>query len=77
MRNPGIRTPGIEDMFSALGRAAGFSLDEIAGMFTPEGEPKIDPRYRSLENVFLLPHIGSATVRTRLAMCETAGAVLN
>ena len=26
----------------ALGRAAGFSLDEIAGMFTPEGEPRID-----------------------------------
>lgn len=26
----------------ALGRAAGFSLDEMAGMFTPEGAPKID-----------------------------------
>jgi len=26
----------------ALGQAAGFSLDEIAGMFTPEGRPKID-----------------------------------
>jgi DNA-binding transcriptional MerR regulator len=26
----------------ALGRAAGFSLDVIAGMFTPEGRPKID-----------------------------------
>lgn len=26
----------------ALGRAAGFTLDEIAGMFTPEGEPRID-----------------------------------
>ena len=28
----------------ALGRAAGFSLDEIAGMFTPEGRPQIDRR---------------------------------
>lgn len=28
----------------ALGRAAGFSLDEIALMFTPEGEPRIDRR---------------------------------
>jgi DNA-binding transcriptional MerR regulator len=26
----------------ALGRAAGFSLDEIAAMFTPKGEPHID-----------------------------------
>ena len=26
----------------ALGRAAGFSLDEIALMFVPEGQPRID-----------------------------------
>jgi DNA-binding transcriptional MerR regulator len=26
----------------ALGRAAGFSLDEIAAMFTPDGRPQID-----------------------------------
>jgi DNA-binding transcriptional MerR regulator len=26
----------------ALGRVAGFTLDEIAGMFTPEGRPRID-----------------------------------
>ncbi len=26
----------------ALGQAAGFSLDEIAGMFTPDGRPQID-----------------------------------
>jgi DNA-binding transcriptional MerR regulator len=25
-----------------LGRAAGFSLDEIAGMFAPDGQPRID-----------------------------------
>lgn len=28
----------------ALGRSAGFSLDEIAAMFTPEGRPRIDRR---------------------------------
>jgi DNA-binding transcriptional MerR regulator len=28
----------------ALGRAAGFSLDEIAAMFTPDGRPRIDRR---------------------------------
>src|SRR5690242_15806358 len=26
----------------AVGRAAGFSLDEIAGMFSPDGPPRID-----------------------------------
>ena len=26
----------------ALGQSAGFSLDEIAGMFTPDGRPKIN-----------------------------------
>jgi DNA-binding transcriptional MerR regulator len=28
----------------ALGRAAGFSLDEMAGMFGPDGKPRIDKR---------------------------------
>lgn len=31
-------------------------------------EPHIDPRYRDLDNVFLTPHIGSATHETRDAM---------
>ena len=28
----------------ALGRAAGFSLDEIARMFAPDGQPRVDRR---------------------------------
>lgn len=28
----------------SLGRAAGFSLEEMAGMFTPDGKPRIDKR---------------------------------
>lgn len=28
----------------SLGRAAGFSLDEMAGMFTADGQPRIDKR---------------------------------
>jgi DNA-binding transcriptional MerR regulator len=28
----------------ALGRAAGFSLDEIAGMFASDGQPRVDRR---------------------------------
>ena len=31
----------------ALGRSAGFSLDEIARMFAPDGRPKIDRRVLS------------------------------
>ena len=40
-----------------------------AGLDVYNGEPdNIHPGYRDLENVFLLPHIGSATVETRDAM---------
>ena len=35
-----------------------------------EGEPHIDPGFRELDNVALLPHIGSATLETRVAMGE-------
>ena len=36
-----------------------------AGLDVFNNEPNIDPRYKSLNNTFLLPHIGSATVETR------------
>lgn len=39
-----------------------------AGLDVFRNEPKIDPRYRMLDNVFLLPHLGSATRGTRIAM---------
>jgi lactate dehydrogenase-like 2-hydroxyacid dehydrogenase len=39
-----------------------------AGLDVFRNEPKIDPRYRSLDNVFLLPHLGSATRNTRIGM---------
>jgi len=39
-----------------------------AGLDVYNNEPAIDPRYRELENIFLLPHIGSATRETRDAM---------
>jgi DNA-binding transcriptional MerR regulator len=36
--------PGVLELLGliALGRAAGFSLDEIAQMFGPDGQPRID-----------------------------------
>ena len=40
-----------------------------AGLDVFNGEPShIDPAYRELKNVFVLPHLGSATVETRDAM---------
>lgn len=39
-----------------------------AGLDVYNNEPDIHPAYRALDNVFLLPHIGSATRETRIAM---------
>ena len=39
-----------------------------AGLDVYNGEPDIHPEYRDLRNVFLMPHIGSATRETREAM---------
>jgi lactate dehydrogenase-like 2-hydroxyacid dehydrogenase len=39
-----------------------------AGLDVYNNEPDIHPGYRELTNVFLLPHIGSATLETRDAM---------
>ncbi|MFL5253588.1 MAG: 2-hydroxyacid dehydrogenase [Rhodopila sp.] len=39
-----------------------------AGLDVYNNEPKLHPDYRTLENVVLLPHLGSATVETRDAM---------
>jgi glyoxylate reductase len=41
-----------------------------AGLDVFEHEPAIDPRLRTLDNVVLLPHMGSATIEGRLAMGE-------
>lgn len=39
-----------------------------AGLDVFEGEPNLDPSFLSLDNVTLLPHIGSASKETRIAM---------
>jgi len=39
-----------------------------AGLDVYNDEPNINPEYRQLPNVFLMPHIGSATKETRDAM---------
>ncbi len=53
-----------EDLIAALksGHIAAAGLDVYAN------EPHLDRRYLDLENVYLLPHLGSATTETREAM---------
>ena len=43
-----------------------------AGLDVFEGEPHINPRLLAAPNCVLLPHIGSATISVRRAMCELA-----
>jgi glyoxylate reductase len=43
-----------------------------AGLDVFRGEPAFDPRYKTLSNAYLLPHIGSATHETRAAMGHKA-----
>ena len=66
-----------DDLIEALksGRIAAAGLDVY------EGEPKLNPGYVELENTFLLPHIGTATIdsRTNMGMValDNIDAVLN
>jgi len=50
----------------AAGEIAGAGLDVF------ESEPRVHPSLLGMENVVLLPHLGSATVETRAAMAELA-----
>jgi lactate dehydrogenase-like 2-hydroxyacid dehydrogenase len=43
-----------------------------AGLDVFEREPEIHPGLFELENVVLVPHLGSATVETRMAMASLA-----
>ena len=55
-------------MVKALKRGKVFSL----GLDVYNGEPNIHPEYLNLPNVFVLPHLGSATKKTRVAMADLA-----
>jgi lactate dehydrogenase-like 2-hydroxyacid dehydrogenase len=52
----------------ALADALSRGVIAAAGLDVYEGEPAVHPDLLSLENVVLLPHLGSATVQTRTAM---------
>ena len=57
-----------EDMVQALISKRIFSL----GLDVYKGEPNIYPGYLNQPNVFILPHLGSATIKTRTAMADLA-----
>tara|TARA_Y100000590_G_scaffold413652_1_gene509733 strand:- start:27 stop:980 length:954 start_codon:yes stop_codon:yes gene_type:complete len=55
-------------MVKALKNGKIFSL----GLDVYNGEPNIHPGYLDLPNVFVLPHLGSSTIKTRIAMADLA-----
>jgi lactate dehydrogenase-like 2-hydroxyacid dehydrogenase len=59
-------------MVEALKNGKIYSL----GLDVYNGEPSIHPEYLTLPNVFVLPHLGSATIGTRTAMGNLAVANL-
>jgi gluconate 2-dehydrogenase len=57
---------------AALAAALRNQVIAAAGLDVFEGEPKVHPDLLQVPNVVLTPHIGSATLPTRLAMANLA-----
>ena len=57
-----------QDMIEAIKNGKVFAL----GLDVYNGEPKINEHYLKLDNLFLLPHLGSATEKTRVDMGDRA-----
>ena len=57
-----------EAMINALHKKKIYAL----GLDVYKGEPNLNPGYLNIKNVFILPHIGSATKETRTAMANLA-----
>jgi lactate dehydrogenase-like 2-hydroxyacid dehydrogenase len=64
------RGPSVDD--EALIAAVKSGHIRAAGLDVFDGEPNVNPGYLTLENVTLLPHLGSATIETRDAMGHCA-----
>ena len=64
------RGPVIDE--KALAWALRMHLIAGAGLDVFEEEPKVEPELLTLENVMVVPHLGSGTVETRTAMADLA-----
>ena len=57
-----------EAMINALNRRKIYAL----GLDVYKGEPNLNSKYLNIKDVFILPHVGSATKETRTAMANLA-----
>ena len=57
-----------EAMINALNKKKIYAL----GLDVYKGEPNLNSGYLNIKNVFILPHLGSATEKTRTAMGNLA-----
>ena len=57
-----------EAMINALNKRKIYAL----GLDVYKGEPNLNPGYLNMKDVFILPHLGSATKETRTAMANLA-----
>ncbi len=64
------RGPVVDE--GALAEALRDGVIAGAGLDVFEKEPEVHPALLELENVTLLPHLGSATIETRTAMAVLA-----
>ncbi|HEU5105065.1 MAG TPA: D-glycerate dehydrogenase [Solirubrobacterales bacterium] len=64
------RGPVVDERALAVALAEGTIA--AAGLDVYEHEPQVEPALLELDNVVLVPHLGSATVETRTAMAELA-----